>query len=368
MSENHDPVVVEPPAPEAGSEGGCPVAHGRVHPTQGDANRERWPNRLNLKILAKNPAVRNPLGEEFNYAAAFSRLDLAAVKRDIAEVLTTSQDWWPADFGHYGPLMIRMAWHSAGTYRIGDGRGGAGSGQQRFAPLNSWPDNVSLDKARRLLWPVKQKYGNKISWADLMILTGNVALESMGFKTFGFGGGRADVWEPEESIYWGPEGKWLADERYTGERELQNPLAAVQMGLIYVNPEGPNGNPDPVAAARDIRETFARMAMNDEETVALIAGGHTFGKTHGAADAVRYVGREPEGAPIEEQGLGWKNAFGSGTGDDAITSGLEVIWTTEPTKWDNGFFENLFGYEWELMKSPAGANQWRPTDRAADDT
>ena len=282
--------------------------------------------------------------------------------------MTTSQDWWPADFGHYGPLIIRMAWHSAGTYRIHDGRGGAGSGTQRFAPLNSWPDNATLDKARRLLWPVKQKYGRKLSWADLMILAGNCALESMGFKTFGFGGGREDVWEPEEDIYWGPEDNWLGDERYSGNRQLANPFGAVQMGLIYVNPEGPNGNPEPVAAARDIRETFSRMAMNDEETVALIAGGHTFGKTHGAADATQYVGREPEGAPIEEQGLGWKNTFGTGNGDDTITSGLEVIWTTNPTKWDNGFFENLFGYEWELTKSPAGAHQWRPTDRSADDT
>src|SRR6202042_1255891 len=364
MSENHDPVVAEGPTPENGE---CPVVPGRVHPTAGDANSEWWPRRLNLKILAKNPAVSNPMGEDFNYAEAFSSLDLAAVKRDIAEVLTDSKDWWPADFGHYGPLMIRMAWHSAGTYRISDGRGGAGAGQQRFAPLNSWPDNVSLDKARRLLWPVKKKYGRKISWADLMVLTGNVALESMGFKTFGFGGGRADTWEPEEDVYWGPETEWLGDERYTGDRELQEPLGAVQMGLIYVNPQGPNGNPDPLAAARDIRETFRRMAMNDEETVALIAGGHTFGKTQGAADGDRYVGREPEAAPLEEQGLGWRNTFGTGVGDDTITSGIEIIWTTAPTKWDNGFFDNLFGYEWELTQSPAGANQWRPTDRAADD-
>src|ERR1700732_4900782 len=366
MSENHDPVVVEDATPESG--GDCPVVHGGLtHPTKGDANRDWWPNRLNLKVLAKNPAVANPLGEEFSYAAAFKTLDLAAVKRDIAEVLTTSQDWWPADFGHYRPLMIRMAWHGAGTYRISDGRGGAGSGQQRFAPLNSWPDNASLDKARRLLWPIKQKYGRKISWADLMILAGNVALESMGFKTFGFGGGRADVWEPEQDVYWGPEGKWLADERYTGDRDLQNPLAAVQMGLIYVNPEGPNGKPDPVAAARDIRETFARMAMNDEETVALIAGGHSFGKTHGAGDA-KLVGAEPESASIEEQGLGWKSKFGTGKGGDAIGSGLEVIWTTTPTKWSNNFFTNLFSYEWELTKSPAGAHQWKPKNGAGNGT
>jgi catalase-peroxidase len=332
------------------------------------ANQHWWPEQLNLRPLAKNSPLIDPMGEKFDYAAEFGTLDLAAVKADIVEVMTTSQEWWPADFGHYGPLFIRMAWHSAGTYRIRDGRGGAGSGTQRFAPLNSWPDNGNLDKARRLLWPVKAKYGQKISWADLMVLAGNCALESMGFKTFGFGGGRQDVWEPEEDIYWGPEDTWLGDDRYSGDRELAEPLGAVQMGLIYVNPEGPNGNPDPLAAARDIRETFARMAMNDEETVALIAGGHTFGKTHGAADGSRYVGREPEGAPIEQQGLGWKNTFGSGKGDDTITSGLEVIWTTNPTKWDNGFFDNLFGYEWELTKSPAGAHQWRPTDRAADDT
>jgi catalase-peroxidase len=364
MSENHDPVVAEGPTPEAGE---CPVLPGRVHPTAGDANREWWPNRLNLKILAKNPAVTNPLGEEFNYAEAFSRLDLAAVKRDIAEVLTNSQDWWPADFGHYGPLMIRMAWHSAGTYRISDGRGGAGAGQQRFAPLNSWPDNVSLDKARRLLWPVKKKYGQKISWADLMVLTGNVALESMGFKTFGFGGGRVDTWEPEEDVYWGPETTWLDDERYSGDRELAEPFGAVQMGLIYVNPQGPNGNPDPLAAARDIRETFRRMAMNDEETVALIAGGHTFGKTHGAGpeDA---VGPDPEAAPIEQQGLGWKSTFGTGTGRDAITSGLEVTWTPTPITWDNSFLETLYGYEWELTQSPAGAHQWQPKDGAGAGT
>src|SRR3984885_5573167 len=359
MSENHDPVVAEGATPEGGAGDGCPVFHGRVHPTMGDANREWWPNKLNLKVLAKNPAVANPLGAEFDYAAAFSSLDLAAVKADIAEVLTASQDWWPADFGHYGPLMIRMAWHSAGTYRISDGRGGAGAGQQRFAPLNSWPDNVSLDKARRLLWPIKQKYGQKISWADLIVLTGNVALASMGFKTFGFGGGRVDTWEPEEDVYWGPETTWLDDERYSGDRELEEPLGAVQMGLIYVNPQGPNGNPDPLAAARDIRETFHRLAMNDEETVALIAGGHTFGKTHGAGPDEN-VGPDPEAAPIELQGLGWKSTFGTGVGADAIASGLEVTWTYHPARWDNEFFHILFAYEWELFQSPAGANQWRP--------
>ncbi|NEB80380.1 catalase/peroxidase HPI [Streptomyces sp. SID14478] len=362
MTENHDAIVADPKAEETG---GCPVAHGRAkHPTQGGGNTQWWPERLNLKILAKNPAVANPLGEDFDYAEAFNGLDLAAVKRDIAEVLTTSQDWWPADFGNYGPLMIRMAWHSAGTYRISDGRGGAGAGQQRFAPLNSWPDNGNLDKARRLLWPVKQKYGQSISWADLLILTGNVALETMGFKTFGFAGGRPDVWESEEDVYWGPETTWLGDERYTGDRELENPLGAVQMGLIYVNPEGPNGNPDPIAAARDIRETFARMAMNDEETVALIAGGHTFGKTHGngPADA---VGADPEAAPIEQQGLGWANSHGTGKGGDAITSGLEVTWTSTPTQWGNEFFSNLFGFEWELTQSPAGANQWVAKDAEA---
>jgi catalase-peroxidase len=349
--------------------GGCPVTNGRIpHPTQGGGNETWWPNRLNLKILAKNPAVANPLGEEFDYAEAFNSLDLAAVKQDIAEVLTTSQDWWPADFGHYGPFMIRMAWHSAGTYRISDGRGGAGAGQQRFAPLNSWPDNGNLDKARRLLWPVKKKYGQKLSWADLLILTGNVALESMGLETFGFAGGREDVWEPDEDVYWGPETTWLGDERYSGERELEEPFGAVQMGLIYVNPEGPNGNPDPLAAAKDIRETFRRMAMNDEETVALIAGGHTFGKTHGAADPEQYVGPEPEGAPLEEQGLGWRNTYGSGSGADAITSGLEVTWTATPTRWSNGFFDNLFGHEWELTTSPAGAHQWQPKDGAAAGT
>ncbi|WP_395366763.1 catalase/peroxidase HPI [Streptomyces sp. YH02] len=355
MSENHDAIVTDPVPQESG---GCPVAHGRAaHPTQGGGNRQWWPERLNLKILATNPAVGNPLGEEFDYAEAFGSLDLAAVKRDIADVLTTSQDWWPADFGHYGPLMIRMAWHSAGTYRISDGRGGAGAGQQRFAPLNSWPDNGNLDKARRLLWPVKKKYGQNISWADLMILTGNVALETMGFKTFGFAGGRADVWEADEDVYWGPETTWLGDERYTGDRELENPLGAVQMGLIYVNPEGPNGNPDPIAAARDIRETFRRMAMNDEETVALIAGGHTFGKTHGAGPADN-VGADPEAAPLEAQGFGWANSYGTGKGADAITSGLEVTWTTTPAQWGHDFFKHLFEYEYELTQSPAGANQW----------
>ncbi|MFJ6718398.1 catalase/peroxidase HPI [Streptomyces sp. NPDC091259] len=365
MSENHDAIVVDA---KTEGQGGCPVAHERApHPTQGGGNRQWWPERLNLKILAKNPAVANPLGEDFDYAAAFTSLDLPAVKRDIAEVLTTSQDWWPADFGHYGPLMVRMAWHSAGTYRISDGRGGAGAGQQRFAPLNSWPDNGNLDKARRLLWPVKKKYGQSISWADLMILTGNVALESMGFETFGFAGGRADVWEPDEDVYWGPETTWLGDERYTGDRDLESPLGAVQMGLIYVNPEGPNGNPDPLAAARDIRETFRRMAMNDEETVALIAGGHTFGKTHGAGPA-DHVGADPEAAPLEAQGLGWSNSFGTGKGGDAITSGLEGIWTDTPTTWDNSFFEILFGYDWELFKSPAGAHQWRPKEGAGAGT
>jgi catalase-peroxidase len=365
MSENHDAVVHDP---EAGAESRCPVAHGRApHPTQGGGNRGWWPNQLNLKILAKNPAVANPLGAQFDYAGAFTSLDLAAVKRDIAEVLTTSQDWWPADYGHYGPFIIRMAWHSAGTYRISDGRGGGGAGQQRFAPLNSWPDNGNLDKARRLLWPVKKKYGQKLSWADLMILAGNVALESMGFKTFGFAGGRVDTWEPEEDVYWGPETTWLGDERYTGDRELENPLGAVQMGLIYVNPEGPNGNPDPIAAARDIRETFRRMAMNDEETVALVAGGHTFGKTHGAGTA-DHVGPEPEAAPLEEQGLGWKSSYRTGKGGDAITSGLEGTWTNTPTRWDNTFFEILFGYEWELSQSPAGAHQWKPKDGAGAGT
>ncbi|MFE4970967.1 catalase/peroxidase HPI [Kitasatospora sp. NPDC056651] len=362
MSDIHDATGVE-----ANAEG-CPVIHGRApHPTQGGGNRQWWPERLNLKILAKNPAVANPLGADFDYAEAFEALDLPAVKRDIQEALSTSHDWWPADFGYYGPFIIRMAWHSAGTYRISDGRGGAGGGQQRFAPLNSWPDNASLDKARRLLWPVKKKYGRALSWADLIILSGNVALEGMGFETFGFGGGRVDEWEPDEDVYWGPEHTWLGDERYTGDRELENPLAAVQMGLIYVNPEGPNGNPDPIAAARDIRETFYRMAMNDEETVALIAGGHTFGKTHGAGPADN-VGPDPEAAPMEQQGLGWKSTFRTGVGADAITSGIEVIWTATPTTWDNSFFETLFGYEWELTKSPAGAHQWKPKDGAGEGT
>jgi catalase-peroxidase len=347
------------------TEAKCPVVH---TPATATTNADWWPNQLNLKILHQHSPLSDPMDKAFNYAEEFKSLDLNAVIKDLHALMTDSQEWWPADFGHYGPLFIRMAWHSAGTYRIGDGRGGAGAGQQRFAPLNSWPDNVNLDKARRLLWPIKQKYGRKISWADLMILAGNVALESMGFKTFGFGGGREDVWEPEEDIYWGPEGKWLADERYSGDRDLENPLAAVQMGLIYVNPEGPNGKPDPLAAARDIRETFARMAMNDEETVALIAGGHTFGKTHGAADPNKYVGPVPEAAAIEEQGLGWSNKFGTGSGDDAIGSGLEVIWTQTPTKWSNNFFANLFNYEWELTKSPAGANQWRPKNGAGAGT
>jgi len=352
MSENSD-------ATAAVVAGGCPVVHGQTHPTQGDANSAWWPNRLNLNILAKNSAEKDPFAGDLDYAREFKTLDLAAVKADIAAVLTDSKDWWPADFGDYGPLMIRMAWHSAGTYRVSDGRGGGGHGQQRFAPLNSWPDNGNLDKARRLLWPVKKKYGKKLSWGDLFILTGNVALETMGFDTFGFAGGRPDVWEPEADVYWGPETTWLDDQRYSGDRELQDPLGAVQMGLIYVNPEGPNGNPDPVAAGRDIRETFARMAMNDEETVALIAGGHTFGKTHGNSPA-EAVGPDPEAAPIEQLGLGWKNSHGTGLGDDAITSGLEVTWTYHPTRWDNEFFHILFAYEWELFQSPAGANQWRP--------
>jgi catalase-peroxidase len=357
LSEQHHPDAVVGEMNE--ERDGCPVAHERApHPTQGGGNRTWWPDRLNLKILAKNPAVANPLGEDFDYAAAFQSLDLAAVKQDIAEVLTTSQDWWPADFGHYGPFMIRMAWHSAGTYRTSDGRGGAGAGQQRFAPLNSWPDNANLDKARRLLWPVKQQYGQSLSWADLLILAGNVALETMGLETFGFAGGRPDVWEPDEDVYWGPETAWLNDERHTGERELEKPLGAVEMGLIYVNPEGPNGHPDPLASAKDIRETFGRMAMNDEETVALIAGGHTFGKTHGAADPEPHIGPEPEGASLEQQGLGWSNTYGSGKGADTITSGLEVTWTSTPTRWGGGFFDNLFNFEWELTKSPAGANQW----------
>ena len=342
----------------------CPFNHGASAPT----NRDWWPNQVNLKVLHQHSDLSDPMGKDFDYAKEFKSLDLNAVVKDLKALMTDSQDWWPADFGHYGGLFIRMAWHSAGTYRIGDGRGGAGAGQQRFAPLNSWPDNVNLDKARRLLWPIKQKYGRKISWADLMILAGNVALDDMGFETFGFGGGRADTWEPEEDIYWGPEGTWLADERYTGDRDLQNPLGAVQMGLIYVNPEGPNGKPDPIAAGRDIRETFKRMAMNDEETVALIAGGHTFGKTHGAAVPADYVGAEPEGAEIELQGLGWKNKFGKGFGADTIGSGLEVTWTQTPTKWSNNFFNNLFKYDWELTKSPAGAHQWTPKNGAGDGT
>ncbi len=349
-------------APAASQQGMCPF-----HTPGAAANVAWWPNQLNLQILHQHSPLSDPMGKEFNYAEEFKSLDLDAVIKDLHALMTTSQEWWPADYGHYGPLFIRMAWHSAGTYRIADGRGGAGSGAQRFAPLNSWPDNVSLDKARRLLWPIKQKYGRKISWADLMILTGNVALESMGFKTFGFGGGREDVWEPEE-LYWGPEKTWLGDERYSGDRQLENPLAAVQMGLIYVNPQGPNGKPDPAAAARDIRETFARMAMNDEETVALIAGGHTFGKAHGAADADKYCGPEPEGAGIEEQGFGWANKFGSGAGPHAITSGLEGAWTTNPVKWDNNYFDNLFSYDWELTKSPAGAHQWTPKNGAAAGT
>ncbi|RLK47734.1 catalase/peroxidase HPI [Microbacterium telephonicum] len=356
------------PRPNPDEAGSCPVVHtgGQPHPTSGSANHVWWPNQLNLRILKKNPVEGNPLGGDFDYAAAFAGLDLAAVKADIAEVLTTSQDWWPADFGNYGPLMIRMAWHSAGTYRVTDGRGGGGAGQQRFAPLNSWPDNVNLDKARRLLWPVKKKYGQSISWADLMILTGNVALENMGFSTFGFGGGRPDVWEPDDDVYWGPETTWLADERYTGDRDLEKPLAAVQMGLIYVNPEGPNGNPDPLSSARDIRETFGRMGMDDEETVALIAGGHTFGKTHGAAPDTN-IEDNPEAAGIEQQGLGWKNNHGTGHGDDTITSGLEVTWTYHPTRWDNEFFHILYAYEWELMRSPAGAHQWRPVNGGGAD-
>jgi len=361
--------VPETPQQNLLTETKCPVANGG----HGQAARaatvaDWWPNQINVNILHQHSPLSDPMGKQFNYAEEFKSLDLDAVVKDLQALMTTSQEWWPADFGHYGPLLIRMAWHAAGTYRIGDGRGGAGSGQQRFAPLNSWPDNVNLDKARRLLWPIKQKYGRKISWADLLVLAGNVALESMGFKTFGYGGGRADVWEPDEDIFWGPEGKWLADERYSGERDLANPLAAVQMGLIYVNPEGPNGKPDPIAAARDIRETFARMAMNDEETVALIAGGHSFGKTHGAADPSKYVGPEPEGAPIEQQGLGWKNTYGTGSGDDTIGSGLEVTWTTTPAKWSNNYLENLFGYEWELGKSPAGAYQWHPKNGAAAGT
>src|SRR5210317_833638 len=354
---------------QAGNMSKCPVtgATGKhVLSSGGTSNRDWWPNQLKLNILHQHSSLSNPLGETFNYAEEFKKLDLGALKQDLTALMTDSQDWWPADYGHYGPLFIRMAWHSAGTYRIGDGRGGAGSGTQRFAPLNSWPDNVNLDKARRLLWPIKQKYGKKISWADLMILTGNCALESMGFKTFGFGGGREDVWEPEEDIYWGSEDTWLGDKRYSGDRDLENPLGAVQMGLIYVNPEGPNGNPDPLAAAKDIRETFGRMAMNDEETVALIAGGHTFGKTHGAGDP-SHVGPEPEGAPIEEQGLGWKSSFGSGKGSDTISSGIEGAWSPNPTKWDMGYLKVLLKYDYELVKSPAGAHQWYAKDVDPED-
>ena len=361
--------AVGEPVPDQPTESKCPFTAGaRKHAVSGTwSNADWWPNQLNLKILHQHSPLADPMDKEFNYAEEFKSLDLDAVIKDLHSLMTTSQEWWPADYGHYGPLFIRMAWHSAGTYRIADGRGGAGSGAQRFAPLNSWPDNVSLDKARRLLWPIKQKYGRKLSWADLMILTGNVALESMGFKTFGFGGGREDIWEPEE-VYWGPESKWLGDERYRGDRQLDNPLGAVQMGLIYVNPEGPNSNPDPLAAATDIRETFGRMAMNDEETVALIAGGHTFGKAHGAAEPSTYMGPEPEGAKLEDQGFGWINTFGSGKGADAITSGLEGAWTTNPTKWDNNYFDNLFGNDWELTKSPAGAQQWTPKNGAAAGT
>ena len=350
------------------NESKCPFSGAILKQSAGAGTRNHnwWPNQLKLNILRQHTTLSNPMDKDFNYAEAFKSLDLDALKKDINDVMTTSQDWWPADYGHYGPFFIRMAWHSAGTYRIADGRGGAGSGTQRFAPLNSWPDNTNLDKARLLLWPIKQKYGNKISWADLMILAGNCALESMGFETFGFAGGREDIWEPEDDIYWGSEGKWLDDKRYSGDRDLENPLAAVQMGLIYVNPEGPNGNPDPLASARDIRETFGRMAMNDEETVALIAGGHTFGKTHGAADPSKHVGPEPAAASIEEQSQGWKNTFGTGNGGDTITSGLEGAWTTTPTKWSNNYFENLFGYEWELTKSPAGAQQWKPKNNAGE--
>ncbi|ROZ48986.1 catalase/peroxidase HPI [Rhodococcus sp. WS3] len=366
LTEEHPPIAEAQTEPA--SNGGCPVAHGGLkHPTQGGGNRDWWPNQLNLKILQKNPAVRNPMDVGFDYTQELRGLDFEALKRDVEEVMTTSQDWWPADYGHYGPLFVRMAWHAAGTYRISDGRGGAGAGMQRFAPLNSWPDNANLDKARHLLWPVKKKYGKTISWADLIVFAGNCALESMGFKTFGFGAGRVDQWEPEEDVYWGPELTWLGDERYTGDRDLEKPLGAVQMGLIYVNPEGPNGDPDPVAASRDIRETFGRMAMNDIETAALIVGGHTFGKTHGAGPA-DLVGPEPEAAPLEEQGLGWKSSYGSGKGGDTITSGLEGAWTPTPRTWDNSFLETLYGYEWELSKSPAGAWQWIPKDGAGAGT
>ncbi len=363
----HDAVVGDMNSEE--SEARCPVASVRPHhPTEGAGNRDWWPNALNLKILRKHPAVANPMDEDFDYAKAFQTVDLGALTHDVDAMMTDSKDWWPADFGHYGGFFVRMAWHSAGTYRVSDGRGGAGAGMQRFAPLNSWPDNANLDKARRLLWPVKKKYGRSLSWADLIVFTGNRALETMGFPTFGFAGGRADVWEPDEDVYWGPEDTWLGDERYVGDRQLEGPLAAVQMGLIYVNPEGPNGNPDPMASARDIRETFARMAMNDVETVALIAGGHTFGKTHGAADPDVYVGAEPEGAPLEEQGLGWRNSFGAGHGRDAITSGLEVTWTSTPIQWSNSYFENLFKYDYELVLSPAGAQQWQPKDGGGANT
>ena len=365
MDQNNNEILPEAKSLDVNSESEakCPFNHSNLkQPVAGGGTRNSdwWPNQLKLNVLRQNSPLSNPMGEAFNYAAEFKSLDFVALKKDIFNLMTTSQDWWPADYGHYGSFFIRMAWHSAGTYRVQDGRGGAGAGSQRFAPLNSWPDNANLDKARLLLWPIKQKYGRKISWADLMILTGNCALESMGFKTFGFGGGREDIWEPEEDIYWGSEKEWLGDSRYTGDRELENPLAAVQMGLVYVNPEGPNGNPDPIASARDIRETFARMAMNDEETVALIAGGHTFGKTHGAADPSKHIGKEPAAAGIEEQSQGWKNSFGTGSGVDTITSGLEGAWTTTPTQWSNNYFENLFGYEWELTKSPAGAHQWKP--------
>jgi len=348
----------------------CPFNHGQSTsgPNNANTNQDWWPNKLDLGILRQHSSLSNPMDEDFDYAAEFKSLDLEALKKDLTDLMTDSQDWWPADYGHYGPFFIRLAWHAAGTYRTADGRGGSSTGSQRFAPLNSWPDNGNLDKARLLLWPIKQKYGRKISWADLFVLVGNVALDSMGLKTFGFGGGREDIWEPEQDIYWGPEGEWLADNRYTGDRALENPLAAVQMGLIYVNPEGPNGNPDPIASARDIRETFGRMAMNDEETVALIAGGHTFGKAHGAADPDQYVGPEPESAPIQEQGLGWKNSFGTGNAGDTITSGLEGAWSTQPTKWTNDYFNHLFGYEWELYKSPAGAHQWRPKNGAGADS
>ncbi len=373
MSEDHTTREKEmnqdQPEEHAGSHApGCPVVGGhRKYPVEGSSSRDWWPEKVNLRILAKNPDVINPEGADFDYASEFAKLDLAEVKSDLTAVMTDSKSWWPADWGHYGPFFIRMAWHSAGTYRVHDGRGGAGAGMQRFAPLNSWPDNASLDKARRLLWPVKQKYGRQLSWADLIVLTGNVALESMGFQTFGFAGGREDRWEPEEDVYWGPEHTWLGDERYTGNRELEEPLGAVQMGLIYVNPEGPNGNPDPQLSANDIRETFGRMAMNDVETAALVVGGHTFGKVHGAGDPEKYIGPEPEGAPIEQQGLGWKNSFGTGNAEYTITSGIEGAWTPTPTKWDNSYLETLYGYEWEVHKGPGGANQWRPKDGAATD-